>query len=835
MRTPRAEPRLVAFFVVVAVAATTAILATRDRGVPAGRTASPPSASAWRGLVGSRPQVATEQHVVVVLKTPSLADRVAAAGGAVDVEQEEAWTKVAVAAQKLLVARLALHGIVVRPEYSFARVLDGFSAVLPATAISVVERDPDVAGVYPVRIAYPATVSVTPVSTPSSDVEAALNRAGIDGRGVTVALLDTGIDPGTPSLRGRVLPGIDIVGGSRRAHAAASPDNAARVEEHGTEMAGIVAAVAPAAAVLPVRVAGWQPDGHGHWAVFARGDEILAGLERAVDPNGDGDAHDAARIALVALAEPFAAFADSPEAAAVAGARALDTLVVAPAGNDGAAGAFYGDVSSPGGAPDALTVGAIDARPATAQLRMVVHSGLASIVDATLPLAGATAPAHELDLEVAAPRGAPALTGFFTPAGGSIVAGRAALVPAGAAPGLVARRAAEAGASAVLVYGARSSLPAGALDEPVSVPVVSLPPSTAHAILTRLAAGRRVSASLGPAGDVANSEQGRVAAFSSSGLAFDGSVKPDLVAPGVGVVTPQVEGGFVTVNGSSAAAAEVAGAAALLAQARPALTAAAVAGLLVATAQPIASDPVTAQGAGALDVGAAIAGEAAASPATLALGVSTAPGRRVHASFTLTNVSTRMLHVTLGIRTQDEGAAALRFALRPARLTIDPGRSRVVGVDATTTSRAIGNQTADGAVVASIEGGGSVRVPWAMAFGSDDVQLVRAASLSSSEFSASDRRPALLTVDVGVVDGAAGRIDVRPLTRLDLLLARAEGPALGLLARLRDVLPGRYTFGLTGRGPSGEPLAPGRYVVTLVGYPVDGGRPSRRKLGFTLR
>ena len=65
---------------------------------------------------------------------------------------------------------------------------------------------------------------------------------------------------------------------------------------------------------------------------------MIAGLERAVDPNGDGDAHDAARIALLGVVEPFASFADSPEAQAVDGALALDMLVVAPAGNDGAAG-----------------------------------------------------------------------------------------------------------------------------------------------------------------------------------------------------------------------------------------------------------------------------------------------------------------------------------------------------------------------------------------------------------------------------------------------------------------------------------------------------------------
>src|SRR6185437_7160521 len=103
---------------------------------------------------------------------------------------------------------------------------------------------------------------------------------------------------------------------------------------------------ATGASVLPIRVAGWQADARGTWAVYARSDQLIAGLDRAVDPNGDGDAHDAARIALVALAEPFAGFTDGPESLAVAGARALDVLVVAPAGNDGTTAAAYGDVRS---------------------------------------------------------------------------------------------------------------------------------------------------------------------------------------------------------------------------------------------------------------------------------------------------------------------------------------------------------------------------------------------------------------------------------------------------------------------------------------------------------
>ena len=42
-------------------------------------------------------------------------------------------------------------------------------------------------------------------------------------------------------------------------------------------------------------------------------------------------------------------FADSPEAQAVRGALALDTLVVVPAGNDGVAGPWFGSIAGPGG------------------------------------------------------------------------------------------------------------------------------------------------------------------------------------------------------------------------------------------------------------------------------------------------------------------------------------------------------------------------------------------------------------------------------------------------------------------------------------------------------
>jgi minor extracellular serine protease Vpr len=847
----------------VAVIATTVLLATGGKG--AGQAPLPaPSAASWRGLVGSRPRVALGQRVIVVLKTPSLAERVAAAGGIVGTSRERAWTNNVLANEKLLLTRLALQGVTVHPDFSYARVLAGFSALVDSSAIPIIERDNNVAGVYPVRVAYPATISTRVLSRadygPLSGHRPDIGMSGVDGRGVTIALLDTGVDAAVPYLRGRVQKGIDIVGGSPDALAAVDPTDPTQIERHGTQMAGLLvgaggpsalAGVATGASVLPIRVAGWQPDALGHYAIYARSDQIIAGLDRAVDPNDDGDAHDAARVALVALAEPFAAFADGPEARAAAGALALDTLVVAPAGNDGLAAAGYGDVSAPGGAPAALTVGALDTRTETDRARIVLRSGLATLLDNTASLAGAVRPSHRLDLDVAAPRGtiggtrrtAPRLTDFFSRSGISLVAGRAALVPAGASPAPAAARAAAAGASAVLLYGGGAAIPAGGLglDESVPVPVVSISTAVAHAALQRLARGARVVVALREAGSVQNPEQDRVAAFSSSGLAFDGGVKPDLVAPGVGLATSDpganADGSprFVTVNGSSASAATVAGAAALLAQARPSLGASALSGLLVGSAQQLPVDPVTHQGAGLVDVGAATAGEVAASPSTLALGRSTGAGWRVKASFTLTNLSTRTIHLALGVRTQDEGAAAVDFRVHPGQITLREGKSVLVHLNAITASAPSGSATADGSVLVVERGGGGIRIPWAIAFGGDNVDLIGSATLSAKSFGHSDTKPALLALDAGRVLEVAGRPEIRPVQQLDVLLQRADGTAVGLLARLRDVLPGRYTFGLTGRGPDGQLLPPGNYVLRVIAYPVEEGPPDRRRLSFTLR
>ena len=75
------------------------------------------------------------------------------------------------------------------------------------------------------------------------------------------------------------------------------------------------------------------------------------------------------------------------------------------------------------------------------------------------------------------------------------------------------------------------------LDESGPIPAVSIPENVADRLLSRLHHGIGGTVSLGAVRTTSNSGEGRVALFSSSGLAFDGRVKPDVVAPGVALET----------------------------------------------------------------------------------------------------------------------------------------------------------------------------------------------------------------------------------------------------------------------------------------------------------
>ena len=814
-------------------------------------------AAAWRGFVdGERSAVAVGERMIVVLRNPSLADRVAEAGGRATESAMRTWTAAALAAQKQIAARLSREGIRLVPEYVYTRTFNGFAAPIDGRALALLERDPDVLGVYPVRAAYPASLSRAELRGPQFGVGGGrridLGVAGFDGRGVTVALLDTGVDATHPFIRDRLLDGVDILDPDARALARPHPNEPMRLERHGTQMAGLLAGsggpggirgVAPGTSILPIRIAGWQPSAEGGYAVYSRTDQLLAGLERAVDPDADGDVLDAARVAVIGVAEPFASFPDGPVARAVAGAARLDTLVVVPAGNEGPAGPGYGSIAGPGGSPAALTVGAADLRRETATVRVVVRAGLRVVLDRKLPLGGAVAPRTPLSLAVArprrsvasGPRGTP-LARYFDDGGYSIVAGRAAFLARADGPTDDAREAVLAGAAAILVDGV---VPAGALglDDRLDVPVVGLPSAEAAALRAAIARGTDVSVSIGAPGWQVNGRRASIAPFSSHGLAFGGGVKPEVATAGVELVTADPgrnddrTARYGTISGSSAAAALAGGAAAVLAQARPELDAAALKGTLVGTAVPVDRSPVAAQGAGVIDLGAATAAEVIADPAAVGFGAADEAGWRAVRRIAVRNVSTR--RVTVRVAASAEGIAGVTVTAKPARLRLSAGQQRLVTLTARVSFLPRGLGAIEGRARLEVSGGGQLYVPWAVALPVQGSALIGGISLSARSFRASDRAPAVLTVQAGQVRDLAGRRQLRPVERLDVELWRG-GERVGLLARLRDVLPGRYAFGLTGRGPRGGALAHGAYTLRVVALPPDG--PAEAEvIGFRIR
>lgn len=172
-----------------------------------------------------------------------------------------------------------------------------------------------------------------------ADLAGAGSLAG-NGRGVTVAVLDTWVDVTHPDFGGRVSRGVTCTG-ARCVPGADQPDTC---DPHGTHVTGIVASarygVAPEANVVPIRVLTGDSG-----SCAANASDVALGIRYAI-------AH-RIKIINVSLGSTFP-LADPQRVlpAAVAAAQQAGDLVIVAAGNGQAAAAgTYG--------PDALTVAAL--------------------------------------------------------------------------------------------------------------------------------------------------------------------------------------------------------------------------------------------------------------------------------------------------------------------------------------------------------------------------------------------------------------------------------------------------------------------------------------------
>jgi subtilisin family serine protease len=97
-----------------------------------------------------------------------------------------------------------------------------------------------------------------------------------DGGGVTVAVIDSGIDAGHPAIRGHVSRHLRVDFDADGAHVV-DDGSGGDVVGHGTACAGIIAGIAPAAEVVAIRVLGADNRGKGlalaaavDWAIDQR-------------------------------------------------------------------------------------------------------------------------------------------------------------------------------------------------------------------------------------------------------------------------------------------------------------------------------------------------------------------------------------------------------------------------------------------------------------------------------------------------------------------------------------------------------------------------------------
>jgi serine protease AprX len=231
-------------------------------------------------------------------------------------------------------------------EATIPTVMQGLLASLPGITVT-----PDVSVSVQSAVAPPAADSTGPHAPSDAFLQQTgantLASDGDTGQGVTVAVLDTGID-NLPDFSGRLIGGVDLTGEGQP-----FTDDYG----HGTFVAGLIAGdgassdgqdtgEAPGADLVSVKVAG--ASGSTHLST------LIAGLQWAVDHE---NAYDIKVLNISLGYRPFTSTVLNPLDQAVEATWNAGITVVTSAGN---AGPSDGTILSPGDDPLVITVGALD-------------------------------------------------------------------------------------------------------------------------------------------------------------------------------------------------------------------------------------------------------------------------------------------------------------------------------------------------------------------------------------------------------------------------------------------------------------------------------------------
>jgi len=630
---------------------------------------------------------------------------------------------------------------------SNALVIDVASSQAPAVA-----RLPGVVQVLPVgdfQLDLPQTVPYIGA--------AALQGMGVDGTGVRVAVLDSGIDfthynlggtglvadfntcyaqnsvapsglcanffgPGAP----KVLGGFDFVGENWTGTAPNNvlqpdPNPIARLATggHGTHVADIIAGrsadglhkgVAPGAKVYGVKVCSAV-------STSCSGTAILQGFDFSLDPNRDGDLSDAVDVVNLSLGASYGQ-RENPSVLAATNVSNFGVVVVVSAGNSANRPFITG---SPSTATPAISVAQTQVPSATIPpLIVTAPAAFARVISNTntlpwAPIGGGFA--GNVKATAANPTAPASNDGCVALPAGSL-AGLVALIRRGTCniSDKVAV-AANAGAVGLIldnnVPGDPPSFSQGAV-LPI-VPTIILSIADGNLIRQQLAAGNTVTVNSGaPINAV-----GSLVTTSSRGPTMGtGMIKPDIGAPGASLSAEVGTGNGQTIfGGTSGAAPMVAGSAALLLQTYPGLLPHEVKARLMNAAEanittyagpasptnPLA--PVTRIGAGEVRVNQAHALNTAAwdasdpSAVSLSMGVTRNTGTQVYRKRVLVRNyanTARTYNIAAAFRRADDQASGAVALNAPATISVPANGNATFMLNVTVNANLLPNWAATG-------------------------------------------------------------------------------------------------------------------------------------------
>jgi subtilisin family serine protease len=519
-------------------------------------------------------------------------------------------------------------GLEYTERFAFDTLFNGLSIRIDPADFGKLARIPGVQALYPVvKVSLPDTTAANPdlfTALQMTGADIAQSELGYTGAGVKVAVMDTGIDYDHPDLGGcfgpgcRVAYGYDLVGDDFNADDTSPSYNPIPVPDddpddcqgHGTHVAGIVGAdgvvtgVAPGVTFGAYRVFGCEG------STFA--DIMIQAMEMALADDMD--------ILNMSIGSAFA-WPQYPTAEASDRLVNAGMVVVASIGNSGTSGTYA--AGAPGVGKKVIGTASFD-NVETMLPYFEVNTERIGYVP--MSYAGPT-PTSGTEEIVFVGQGCNAdLPLLEDPAG------KVALIVRGACSfNEKATNAIDAGAVGVVIHNSSPGVFNGTLGTPIDgvTPVVGI--SLEDGLFIRAQATPTYMTWTDQQASFPSPTGGLISSFSSYGLAPDLSVKPDIGAPGGDIYStiPLEQGGYGTKGGTSMASPHVAGAAALLLEAKPNTPSQVVRDILQNSADPKPwslnpglpfFDHVHRQGAGMVDIDDAILATTKIEPGKLALG-----------------------------------------------------------------------------------------------------------------------------------------------------------------------------------------------------------------------